>query len=151
MAELILERTIAASAADVWAVLTDLDGSPETIRGIDDVQRLDGDSGFGVGTRWRETRTMFGRTATEEMRVTKLDDGTSYTVEAEGRGAHYVTTFTLEERGADSSHLTMTFGAEPDGVVSRIMASTIGKLFEKSTRKAVEQDLDDIAAAAEAR
>jgi hypothetical protein len=41
------------------------------------------------------------------------------------------------------------FGAEPLTTGARLM-SVVGRLFEGSTRKAIKQDLDDIAAAAEA-
>jgi hypothetical protein len=44
----------------------------------------------------------------------------------------------------------MTFGAETGGGrVSRLLARTMGKAFEGATRKALQQDLDDIVAAAE--
>ena len=42
----------------------------------------------------------------------------------------------------------MTFGATPKGFFSKLMAATIGRLFSGATRKALQQDLDDIAAAA---
>ena len=45
--------------------------------------------------------------------------------------------------------ITMTFGAEPTGTVSKVFAGTIGKLFEGGTRKALVRDLDDIAVVAE--
>jgi hypothetical protein len=35
--------------------------------------------------------------------------------------------------------------------MAKVMGATVGKLFENATRKALAQDLDDIAAAAEAR
>jgi hypothetical protein len=52
-------------------------------------------------------------------------------------------------RGASASELSMEFGAEPTSTVAKVMSATVGKLFENATRKALAQDLDDIAAAAE--
>lgn len=43
----------------------------------------------------------------------------------------------------------MTFGAQPQGIVAKVMSATIGRLFMGATRKALRKDLDDIAAAAE--
>ena len=91
---------------------------------------------------------MFGREATEVMEVTHIEPGASYTVEAEAKGAHYRSTLRVDGAG-EGSRLSMTFAAEPSSTGSRLMAATIGKLFEGSTRKALQQDLTDIAAAAE--
>lgn len=151
MAEMAMRRNVGAPAARVWEIITDIDRAAERMSGIESIERLDGGTGFGVGTKWRETRTMFGKTATEVMEVTHVEPGRSYTVEADGQGAHYVSTLSVEAADEDRSRVSMTFAAEPDGVVGKIMAATIGKLFQGATRKAIEKDLDDIKAAAEAR
>lgn len=139
-----------ASPADVWDVVTDLEASVATMRGITAVERLDDGGDFEVGTRWRETRVMFGREATEELEVTAVDEGRSYTVEADNRGTHYVSELIVEPAG-DGAVIRMTFGAEQGGRLNRLLASTVGRAFEGATRKALQQDLDDIAAAAEGR
>lgn len=147
MTELTVTRRIAAPRERVWEVLTDLDRSPEVVRGIQSIERVRGD-GFDVGTRWRETRTMFGRGATEEMEVTALDPGTSYVVESDGPGTRYRTEFVLAGDGG-GTEVTMTFGAEPGSTVERLLAATVGRLFAGATRRAVAADLDDIARASE--
>lgn len=149
MMDMTITRDVAASPDRVWEVITNLDAAPTTIEGITSVERLDGGPGFGVGTKWRETRIMFGKEATEEMEVTAIKPGTSYTVESDGKGAHYVSTWTVAP-SETGSQVIMTFGGEPTGAFSRLMAATVGKMFEGTTRKAMEQDLADIAAAAEA-
>jgi carbon monoxide dehydrogenase subunit G len=145
-----IERRIAAPTERVWAVITDLEGSAERLSGVDEVEILEGPE-FGAGTRWRETRTMFGREATEEMEVTGIEPGRAYTVEAESHGSRYLSELRLEGTGDGGSILTMTFDAEPQTFVSKLMASTIGHLVKGGTRKALAKDLDDIAAAAESR
>lgn len=149
MAELSVSRRIAAPRERVWEVVTDLDRSPEVIEAIQSIERVRGD-GFDVGTRWTETRTMFGREATETMEVTSIAPGRSYVVEADGRGARYRSEFRLEPAGDDATELTMSFGAEATGLVGKVMSATIGRLFAGATRKAIQSDLDDIARAAEA-
>ena len=148
MRELTVSQEVAADPESVWAIITDLDGFERTISAIEEIERLDGGDGFGVGTRWRETRKMFGRTATEEMEVTSIDDGRSYVTEADSHGAHYRTIMSVEPSGSDGSRLSTTFGAEPHGLVTKVAAATVGRLFERATRKALEQDLAEIAAAA---
>ena len=56
----------------VFSIATDLQNAPERIGGITKLEVLT-DGPFGLGTRWRETRVMFGREATEVMWVTAFD------------------------------------------------------------------------------
>ena len=149
MTSMTVTRTVDAPRKVVWDVITDLDHAPQVMEAISRVERVRGD-GFDVGTRWRETRTMFGREATEEMEVTAIDPPRGYVVEADGQGAHYRTEFTLDDEG-DGTRVTMTFGADPKGVTGRLMAATVGRLFAGATRKAVAADLADVARASEAR
>jgi len=70
-----VSRSVKAPATVVWNIITDLEGSVDTISGIEKVEILSGDDSFGVGTKWRETRTMFGKKSTEEMTVTEITEG----------------------------------------------------------------------------
>ena len=149
MNEVTVHRSIAAPPERVWSVITDLAGSPETITSIDAVDIVHGDE-FDVGTTWDETRTMFGKTVTERMEVTAVDEPNSYVVESDSRGTHYVSTFTLVADADHGSVLTMSFSGEPSGTAARVFASVMARMFASATRKAIEQDLADIAAAAEA-
>ncbi len=149
MSELSVSREVAVTPEALWDLITDLDRSPNVISAVTSITRLDGGSGFGVGTRWQETRLIFDREATEVLEVTAMDPGRSYTVETETDGAHYRSVISVEAAPAGSM-ITITFGAESAGAVSKVLAGTIGKLFEGGTRKALAQDLDDIAVVAEA-
>ena len=149
MTEMVITHETSAPPDKVWNVLVDLDNSPQTIGAIKDIERLDGGDEFGVGTKWRETREMFGKDATEVLEVTAVDQGHSYTVEADSRGARYTSVMSVEPAGAGST-ISMSFAAEPKGTFSKVLSGTIGKMFEGGTRKALLQDLADIAAAAEA-
>lgn len=144
--QLRVSRPVAAPVASVWEVITDLAATPEVLSGVEKVERLDEGEGFDVGTRWRETRRMFGKEATEEMEVTEVVPGRSYTV----RSVHGRTIYTsgLEVEPADdgTSQLAMTFAAETHGLVTRIAAATIGRLFSGATKRMIQHDLDDIAA-----
>jgi carbon monoxide dehydrogenase subunit G len=130
--------------------MTNLDGFADAIAGIESIERLDDGSDFAVGTKWRETRVMFGRTATEDMWVTEIDPGHSYVVEASSHGAEYRPTQSVEPVDGGGSRLTVSFSGKPVGTLARVMSATVGRVFEKATRKAFEQDLVDVAAAAEA-
>lgn len=144
-----VSRHVDAPSERVWAVLTDLEHSPEVIRAIESVEIHTG-TGFDVGTRWTETRTMMGRTASETMEVTALDPGRSYVVEADSSGTHYRSEFVIAPDNGGTS-VTMTFGGQPSTLAGRVMAATLGRLFTRSTRNALAGDLDDIAHASEHR
>lgn len=150
MTSLEVQKDIRASGTTVWEMITDLAGSPNVISGIETVEMLT-EGPLAVGTRWRETRTMFGKTSTEEMEVTEVKVGRSYVVEAEGHGVLYRSMMSISETGETSCRLSMTFSAEPTSTTSRFFAATLGKMFEGGTKKALQQDLEDIATAAQAK
>jgi carbon monoxide dehydrogenase subunit G len=147
--ELTVGRDIAARPEKVWTIITDLDHTTETLSGVQRVERIDDGSDFGVGTRWRETRTMFGREATEQMEVTAVEPGRSYTVVAANGTTTYASVLRVQPAAGGTSHLSMTFGARPSGAVASILAATLGRLVQRTTRKMLQRDLDDIAIAAE--
>lgn len=143
-------RTIQAPAERVWELATDIAAAERTMSGIDRVEMLS-EGAFGPGTRWRETRTMFGRPATEEMWVTAVDEGRSYTVEAESHGAHYVSTFTFTAVSPDRTEVVLSFDARPLSTVTKVLAKVTAPLASWSVTKGLQKDLDDLAAAAERR
>lgn len=149
--DLEVTRTTSASPDEVWDVMTDVEGSPQVLSGVVRVERLDDGEDFAPGMRWRETREFGGREASEELEVTAVDEGRSYTVEAESRGTRYRSVVAVEPDGAGSL-LRMTFVADAGGGrVRKLVARTMGKAFQSATRKALQQDLDDIVEVAEAR
>lgn len=149
--ELTVTRETTASPEAVWDVMTDIEGTTQTLTGVTGIERLDDGEGFEAGLRWRETRQVLGEEATEELEITAVDPGRSYTVEADSGGTHYRSVVAVTP-SATGSTIAMTFGAEQSGGrISSFLAMTVGRLFQGPTRKALQQDLDDIAAAAEAR
>lgn len=142
-----VRRHVRAPLERVWELATDLEHAPEILSGVDRVEVLTPPP-FGAGTRWRETRTMMRREATEEMWVSEVDPLRSYTVEAESHGVHYVSTFRFEP-GEDGVELSLLFSGRPQGTATRVLAAVTAPLARRSVRKALGQDLDDLATAAE--
>lgn len=148
MKQVEIHRHVEAPVERVWAIAADLPGAPRTLTGVQRVEVLT-PGPFGVGTRWRETRTMFGREATEEMAVTDLRAGRAYTVEATSSGARYVSTFTFEPAGSAETDVTLTFGAHATTAVARVLGVLTAPIARRSVANALRGDLEDLARAAE--
>lgn len=144
--EIEASRIIERPIGEVFAAFCDLDRAVERITGIDDLERLEGD-GFAVGTRWRETRVVFGKEATEEMTVTDVAAPRSYRVEAASHGMRYVSDYAFREAGG-GTEVTVRFGGTPSSLTARIM-TPVGWLFRGATKKLLEQDLTDMKVALE--
>lgn len=84
-----ITTTIAAPLARVFALFTDLEHAAQNIAAIQSLELLT-PGPMRKGTRFRETRVMFGKQATEEMEVVDFVPGRSYSVAAESCGARYL-------------------------------------------------------------
>lgn len=144
-----LTQHIRATPEKVWAVISDIPGSAATLSSLESVQMLS-DGPYGEGTRWKETRTMMGRSETVEMWVAEADPPRSTVVKAHQGGADYVTHFNLAGRDG-GTELTVTFGADlvKPTLLSKVGMALFGKIGMSMTRKALAKDLAEIAAKAE--
>lgn len=140
-----VERRIAAPASRVWEALTDIEGAPRVINGIERVEMLT-EAPFGTGTRWRETRRIFGKEATEEMWVTASEPPKRYVVESDSRGVHYTSEFTLTPEEGDATTVRLSFASETDKKsLSGTMGKFLGGIGSKAVAKSLSKDLDDVA------
>ncbi|HIA48749.1 MAG TPA: hypothetical protein EYN96_12475 [Candidatus Hydrogenedentes bacterium] len=92
-----IEETIATPVKQVFETLSNIN-----ISGIQKVEILS-DTTEGEGHRWRETREMFGKEATEDMEITHYNPPLGYHVEASSHGMRYVTVMTFSEDGAEKN------------------------------------------------
>ena len=149
MTTLEVAHDIKADAEAVWSIVTGMDDWVDVVEAIESVERLDDGEGFGLGTTWRETRTMFGKKATEDMEVTEFDDGRRYATAAESHGSKNFSEVSVEPTDG-GCRITTGFRGEPQSTLAKVMDVTVGRLFMGATRKALARDLADIGAAAEA-
>jgi len=139
---------IESSPEAIWKVITDMDRWTDTISAIEEIEILERPESGLVGLKWKETRTMFGKTATEVMWITEAVENKSYDVRAASHGMIYNSRLSIfEEEGKQI--LRMDFGGEAQTFMGKLMSATMGWMFKGATEKALRQDLEDLKAAIE--
>ena len=144
-----VETLIDAPKHVVWKIISDIDESVNTISGIEKIEVLERPESGLVGLKWEETRKMFGQTATEIMWITDVTDGERYQTRAESHGSIYISSLALDEVDG-MTRLTMSFQGTPTSTSAKVLSKVTDGIARSSTEKALQQDLEDIKAAAEA-
>jgi hypothetical protein len=146
MAGITIKKHIQAPAGRVFAAATDFARAPEIIRSIRKVEMLT-DGPLRVGTRFRETRILFSREATEELEVTSFEPPHRFALGCENHGCrfHTETTFTSNGTGTD---VEMRFQATPLTLAAKMMSAAM-KPMMSSVASECAGDLDDLKAAIE--
>lgn len=141
---------IKASPKAVWNVVTDIENSAQTIKAIEKIEILERPKSKFVGLKWRETRQMFGKTATEVMWITSAADASHYETRAESHGSIYKTRISLKPVDG-GTRLQMDFEGTPVKFGAKVMWGLLGFMFKGATRKALQKDLEDIKKKVEAK
>lgn len=136
-----VSKFINAPVEKVFDVFSDITQIENRIEGITKIEILS-DVTSGVGTRWRETRMMFGREATEEMEISALTPNKSYEVVAESRGTKYHTIYTFTSQ-SDGTQVNMVFSGEAVSFAAKLM-TPMAYLLKGTIRKALEKDMDEL-------
>ena len=160
-----VDRYVTAPPRVVWAVITDLEGTTAALPGVVSVERLsdDGPGSYEVGTRWRETRRMFGQDAAETMEVVGVDAERRTEIRAVHGATEYRTGFELVPAGNGASQeatlLRFHFAALRSPDAPRGWRARAGRVLERvtaplgivATRRSVAAELRHLALQAEER
>jgi carbon monoxide dehydrogenase subunit G len=146
LASFTLTTRIDAPPAEVFAVAADFERIPQIIRGIKSIEFLT-PGPIRVGTRFRETRVMFGRDSSEEMTVTAFDPPHGCTLEAYTCGAQFISEHRFKPDGAGTL-LELSIRTEPRTLLAKL-ASPLGALMAGTMKKMILQDMEDLKAAVE--
>ncbi|MBL8746868.1 MAG: SRPBCC family protein [Phycisphaerae bacterium] len=146
MGSITLTKRVNAPIERAYAVLTELDRATERIPNIKRLEVLT-PGPVGRGTRFRETRMMFGKEATETLEITDVQPGRSITFEAGSCGARFSTTFTLTREGSGTLIEQVT-SCTPVSFLARLM-TPLSMLMMKPMKKMMQADLDHMALAME--
>lgn len=137
-----IERTIDAEPGLVFDRASSFADTPRFISGITACEVLT-EGPVGVGTRFRETRRMFGREATEEMEVTRFERPAGYTLECTNHGCHYKSDLDFAATADGGTRVSMSFDARPLNLFARIMAFLTSPLTRRIATEC-GKDIDDL-------
>ncbi len=132
---------IAAPAAEVWAVLFDVERWPEWTASVSSVRRLDSGP-LAVGSTVRIKQPRLPSTV---WRVTDVRPGASFSWIAEGPGVRTMADHEVTSRGAGGA--TATLRVRPDGPVGKM----VGRLTAGLTRRYVALEAEGLKRRAEQR
>ncbi len=148
MATYIFKRHIDAQPEVVFQLASDFARLAETIQGIEKTTMLT-EGPVGVGTRFRETRVLFGKEATQELEVAAFDEPHGYTVDCESCGLRYRAAYHF---GGDiaGTHVRLEVDCQPVTWMAKLM-SPLSRLMMRPRIKCIEADLEDLKTVAEAK
>jgi carbon monoxide dehydrogenase subunit G len=135
--------SISGAKKSVWSVITDIENAASNISGIDQVEILEQPSEGLVGLKWRETRTVMGKSATEEMWITEAVENEHYKARAESHGFIYISTLRVTEE-AGTTLLSMSHDSSAQSFGAKLMSIPMGLFFKGMMKKAFLKDLNDI-------
>lgn len=141
-----VSKQINAAPEAVFALASDLANAVGRIQAIKKLEILT-PGPVGAGTRWRETRVMFGKEATEEMTILAFDPPRGYEVTASSCGCEYHTIFRFMPEGG-GTRVDCEFRTRAVSFVAKLF-TPLAYLMKGMLRKCLDQDLEDVKKTAE--
>jgi len=145
MKPILISRTIAAPLRLVFQTVSDVSNFSDAVPHITHVEFLT-DQQVGVGTRFRETRSMKGREHTVELEVAEYMDNDRVRMISDAGGTIWDTMFTVAN-GVDNTTLEMRMDIRPHKLLARLMTPLIRNMVVKG----VESDMDAVKAYCESK
>jgi carbon monoxide dehydrogenase subunit G len=136
------EISIAAPADRVFKLLSDFAHAPDHVSGINKVEMLT-PGPVRVGTKFKETRMMFGKEATETMEVTTFDPPRSYTIQALSCGVEFRSTFRCTPEGTGTK-VRLEVETTPKSLFAKILSPIMKLMMGGMMKKCVMKDLADV-------
>jgi hypothetical protein len=136
-----VRRTFYVAQEKAFVGLLDLDSAKQWMQGLVGIERMDRGP-MRVGSKWKETRKMFGKEASEYFEVVELEepnkivlrcDGTKGTT---GKG-EYIYTYTLT---SSDGHTEISLYGEIKGLTG--LTKWFGKVMIGTFKNACAKDLD---------
>ena len=135
------ECEIRAPKEKVFRVFSDLENLSKNVQAITHVEVLTPGE-FGVGTRFKETRVMFGKETSEVMEVRAYSPPDSFEEEARSGGLHYVSLWRFAEKDGVTT-VSIDFSGTAETFTAKIL-SILFSFMAGSMKKAFLADMDDL-------
>lgn len=139
---------IAAPPEEVQSAMTRFDQWPQWMKGLNEVEPLT-EGPYSAGTRWRETRTLMGKRATEEFEVIDCEPGRIELFVDGSRGStgkgEYRFVYRLTPEG-EGTRLVMDAAIDIPGAFAKVVGTLMKGMFKKSVdadTKALKAWLED--------
>ncbi|MGD9904607.1 MAG: SRPBCC family protein [Vicinamibacterales bacterium] len=146
MATVKVSSDIGAPVEVVFERFTDIAHAKDRVGGISDIKLLTA-TGFGLGTRWIETRTVLGRADDAEMEVTAFEKNRGYTITHHKGGARIDTAFSFEPTPS-GTRVGVEFGMNGPGLPPGLLAPLEWAIADK-VRDVLARDLADLKSSVE--
>ena len=141
MSECRVEIFINAHPQACFNVFSDLDKMAERVTALIKLEVLT-DGPMALGTKWQETRKMFGQESSEEMTISEFDPPRYYAATAASHGAEYYSRYDFAPE-ANGTRVTMTFRSKPVSFMAKVMTIFSGAMM-KSISKAISADMEEL-------
>jgi hypothetical protein len=135
------ECVIPASKEKCFEAFSDLNGLADKVTAITGIEVLTPGE-IGVGTKFKETRVMFGKESSEVMEITLFERGSHIREEAYSSGMHYISDWKFTESNGQTT-FSITFNTQAETFLAKL-ASPMFVVMSGSLKKAFVADMDDI-------
>lgn len=132
---------IQAPREKVFEVFSDLNNLPKNVTAITGIEVLTKGK-IGEGTRFKETRVMFGKEASEIMQITEFIPPEKITEEASSNGMHYTSQWNFTETDGLTT-VTIHFQGKAITLLAKIF-SLVFFFMAGSMKKAFIADMQDL-------
>jgi hypothetical protein len=133
--------TINAKKYEVFNAFSDLKNLANNVEAIKSIELLTpGD--IGIGSKFKETRVMFGKESSETMEITEFSPPDYFKEEAQSNGMHYVTEWRFI--GEDNNTIvSIDFSGTPTTLSARIL-NVLFSFMTGGMKKAFLADMADL-------
>jgi uncharacterized membrane protein len=138
--------SIQAPVENVFDLASDIATCQRWSKSITNIEMMT-DGPMKVGTKWRETRVMMGKPATETLEITSMRPNEHYTIGCESMGSKFSTDMVFTSAG-QGTQVTVEMKCQPYTLGARLL-SPMSALFMGMIRKCLRDDLTDLKRVAE--